>query len=220
METLYLLARGPLCWATAIIFVLAMGWKLSKAWSEAKAKDGSSVAYLSWKFGLRSIFNWAIPYNALGWKENPLICAATFCLHLSLLLLVLFADGHTVLWEYTFGLRIWALSPMLSDILSVVALTSLGVLAWRRIAVPQVKFVTGPADWLALILVTVPVLTGFLSGFLGGTSALTLTTLHILTAEILIVLIPFTRLSHAVFIFFTRAYIGSEFGGVRHCRDW
>jgi nitrate reductase gamma subunit len=47
-----------------------------------------------------------------------------------------------------------------------------------------------------------------------------MTTLHILAGEILIALIPFTRLSHALFVLFTRAYMGSEFGAVRNARDW
>jgi nitrate reductase gamma subunit len=44
--------------------------------------------------------------------------------------------------------------------------------------------------------------------------------LHILSGEILLAAIPFTRLSHMIYAPFTRAYMGSEFGGVRHARDW
>jgi nitrate reductase gamma subunit len=44
--------------------------------------------------------------------------------------------------------------------------------------------------------------------------------LHIVTGEIMLAAIPFTRLSHMFYAPFTRAYIGSEFGAVRHARDW
>ena len=44
--------------------------------------------------------------------------------------------------------------------------------------------------------------------------------LHIVSGEIMLVAIPFTRLSHMLFSPFTRAYMGSEFGGIRHARDW
>ena len=44
--------------------------------------------------------------------------------------------------------------------------------------------------------------------------------LHVVAGEIMLAAIPFTRLSHVVFAVFTRAYMGSEFGGVRHARDW
>jgi hypothetical protein len=36
----------------------------------------------------------------------------------------------------------------------------------------------------------------------------------------MLVAIPFTRLSHMLFSIFTRAYMGSEFGKVRHAQDW
>jgi hypothetical protein len=41
-----------------------------------------------------------------------------------------------------------------------------------------------------------------------------------LSAELLLVAIPFTRLSHMLLAPLTRAYIGSEFGMVRHVKDW
>ena len=43
---------------------------------------------------------------------------------------------------------------------------------------------------------------------------------HVLAGEIMLVAIPFTRLSHMLFSPLTRAYMGSEFGGIRHARDW
>ena len=50
--------------------------------------------------------------------------------------------------------------------------------------------------------------------------ALTMAIAHILSGEIMIAAIPFTRLIHMIFFPFTRGYIGSEFGGIRHARDW
>ena len=44
--------------------------------------------------------------------------------------------------------------------------------------------------------------------------------LHVLAGDIMLAAIPFTRLSHMLFSPFTRAYMGSEFGKVRHARDW
>jgi hypothetical protein len=37
---------------------------------------------------------------------------------------------------------------------------------------------------------------------------------------LLLMVIPFTRLSHMLFFFFSMAYMGSEFGAVRNARDW
>ncbi len=41
-----------------------------------------------------------------------------------------------------------------------------------------------------------------------------------LAGELMLVAIPFTKLSHMLVFAFTRAYMGSEFGSVRNSRDW
>jgi nitrate reductase gamma subunit len=43
---------------------------------------------------------------------------------------------------------------------------------------------------------------------------------HVLSGELLLVMIPFSRFSHMITAPLTRAYTGSEFGNVRHARDW
>jgi hypothetical protein len=44
--------------------------------------------------------------------------------------------------------------------------------------------------------------------------------LHILLGEILLILIPITKLGHMILFFFTRAFIGFEMGGRRGARSW
>ena len=41
-----------------------------------------------------------------------------------------------------------------------------------------------------------------------------------LVGEAVLVALPFTRLAPALLVPCTRAYMGSEFGGVRHVPDW
>jgi len=84
---------------------------------------------------------------------------------------------------------------------------------------PEVQNVTFLSDYVLLAVVALPFLTGFLAYHQLGPYRPMLI-LHILTGEIMLVAIPFTRLSHMFFFFFTRAYMGSEFGNVRNARDW
>jgi nitrate reductase gamma subunit len=79
--------------------------------------------------------------------------------------------------------------------------------------------VTRQADWFSLLLVTGVMVTGFASahGF-GSESFMAL--LHVLFGEAILICLPFTRLSHAILIPFTRAYMGSESIGVRRTCDW
>jgi hypothetical protein len=46
------------------------------------------------------------------------------------------------------------------------------------------------------------------------------TLLHVLSGEAMLVAIPLTRISHMLFAPLTRAYMGSEFGAIRHAKDW
>jgi hypothetical protein len=70
-----------------------------------------------------------------------------------------------------------------------------------------------------LLLVAAPFVTGYFAYHQWFNYPLFLN-LHIFSGEIMLVAIPFTRLSHMIFSPFTRAYMGSEFGAVRHAKDW
>jgi hypothetical protein len=61
--------------------------------------------------------------------------------------------------------------------------------------------------------------TGVLAFHQVGPKQMTLI-LHILSAEILLVIIPFSKLGHIVLFFFSRAFIGFEMGQRRGARTW
>lgn len=219
MIEIYNFVSGPLAWVAWGVFILGSIYRIATMYKLAKTKDASSVAYMSWKFGLRSIFNWMIPFNTLGWKSDPLMTVATFLFHIGFLLVAIFLGAHVVLWDTAFGFSFPSLPAQVGDIISFVVIAGCAVFAYRRLALPHVKGVTKPKDWFALIIVVAPFITGVLAYHQIG-PVLLMTILHILAGEILLALIPFTRLSHALFAPFTRAYMGSEFGGVRNARDW
>lgn len=219
MIEIYNFVSGPLAWIAWGIFLVGSLYRLVTMYNLAKAKDGSSLAYMSWPYGLRSIINWMIPFNTMGWKSDPLMTVATFLFHIGFLLVAVFLGAHVVLWDTAFGITIPRLPAQAGDIISFVVLAGCAVFAYRRIALPHVKGVTKTKDWFTLLIVLLPFLTGVLAYHQVG-PALLMTILHILAGEMLLVLIPFTRLSHALFVLFTRAYMGSEFGGVRHAKDW
>ena len=218
MNSLYNLAVGPLAWAAFIFLAVTAVWRLWSMSSLAKKKDASSVAYMSWKFGLRSIFAWLIPYGTLGWKANPVLTAVTYIFHITFVVLVIFVTPHQILLENAFGITYPTLPSNVAHILTLVVIACCCYFAYRRVTHPTVRFVTRANDWWSLGFVAAPFITAFLAAFSIGGELMPL--LHVLTAEALIIAIPFTRLAHILFALFTRAYTGSEFGGVRHCKDW
>lgn len=219
MTSFYNFVSGPLAWAAWAIFICGSIYRIVSMIKLAKEKDVSSIAYMSWSKGLRSIVNWLIPFRALGWKENPAVTVFTFIFHICFIGLALFLSSHSVLWDYAFGVNVWHMSDPVADVLTVGAIAACGFFAYRRFTNPVVRFVSRPEDWAILALLAALFVTGFMATHLIGDN-LIMSLLHVLCGEAVLVAIPFTRLSHALFFPITRAYMGSEFGGVRHCNDW
>ncbi len=219
MEQIYALAVGPLAWIAGAVFVLGSLYRLLRMRQLAEAKDGQAIAYMSWRYGLRSLVHWGTPFGALGWRENPVETIATFVFHICLLLVPLVVLGHVVMVEQFHGLSWWSPPEAVTDVLAMVVVACCLFFAARRLFKPEVRFVTSAQDWLVLIIAALPFLTGVLAYHNIGPN-LTMTTAHILAGELMLVAIPFTRLSHMLFGLFSRAYAGSEFGGVRRAKDW
>ena len=75
------------------------------------------------------------------------------------------------------------------------------------------------ADHAFLLIVLLTFLTGFMAHH-QMMEYKPLLTLHILFGELMLIAVPLTRLSHMLYFFFSRAYMGSEFGFVRNSKDW
>jgi nitrate reductase gamma subunit len=85
--------------------------------------------------------------------------------------------------------------------------------------VPEVKYLTGAMDYILILVVLLPFLTGFLA-YHQWIAYQWITVIHILSGELMLIIIPFSRFSHMLNAPLTRAYMGSEFGHVRQARDW
>jgi len=124
-----------------------------------------------------------------------------------------------MLFEEAFGISLPALPEALADYMTIVFIIAALFLLLRRIIRPEVRILTTAWDYFLLVLTSVPFVTGFLAYHQIGPYQLTLI-LHILSAEILLIVIPFSKLGHLVLFFFTRAFIGFEFGERRGAQTW
>lgn len=219
MNSTYEFVTGPLAWLAWSLFLGGSAWRLLGMYRLARDKDASSLAFMSWKFSLRSIGHWLLPFGTLGWRKNPALTVATFAFHLMLFLAPIFLTAHMMLWDQFFGITLPVIPDTVADVMTVAVILICLFFGYRRLTDPNVRFITEAMDWLILCIVFVP----FLTGFLAYHQVLpydTMIILHIVAGEIMLASIPWTRLSHMIFAVFTRSYMGSEFGGVRHARDW
>ena len=219
MYGLYNFVTGPLVWASFAIFIIGSIYRLASMYALAKKKDAVSLAYMDWTFSFRSIINWLIPFNALGWKKNPALTVVTFVFHICLLITPILLSAHIIMVEEAWGISWWNLSDSTADILTILVIASCAFFAGRRLLQKDVRFLTSGQDWLILAIVALPFITGFLA-YHQLFNYQVMVIAHVLAGNIMIAAIPFTRLSHMFFAVFTRAYIGSEFGKIRRARDW
>ncbi|MEW6262853.1 MAG: TmcC family electron transfer complex membrane anchor subunit [Thermodesulfobacteriota bacterium] len=219
MHAVYSFVIGPMAWAAGIVFVAGSIYQLWSIYRLAKLKDPLVLEYMNLKFGLRSILHWSIPFLPVNSRKHPVVTVVTFLFHFCLLFLPVFLTAHVMLWDYYHGFSYWSVSDHAADIMTAIVITACVFFAVRRAARREVRYVTSAADWAVLSLVALPFLTGFLAFHQIGDYQFMII-LHIVSGEIWLAAIPFTRLSHMLLAPFTRAYMGSEFGAVRRAKDW
>jgi nitrate reductase gamma subunit len=219
MHDFYLFITGPLVWVSAIVFIAGCLYRLISMLYLVNQKEKFIFSYMSWKYSLRSIFHWVIPFAATNWRLHPVLTVVTFVFHICLMATPVFLLSHIVLWDEAWQISWWSLPDVLADIMTLLVVACCIFFLVRRIRLPEVQFVSSASDYVILAMVAAPFITGFIAYHQWIHYPLFLS-LHVLSGQILLAAIPFTRLSHMIFSPFTRAYMGSEFGGVRHAKDW
>lgn len=219
MHTLYKIITGPLMWLT---FILFFGGILYRVWEIGwlvQRKEKSLLSYMSLKYSLRSLAHWLTPFGSLNMRRHPVMTIVSYAFHLCVLLVPIFLLAHIVLWEEAWGISWWALPDSLADVLTLVVAAACIFFAVRRLLRPEVRYITTNTDYLFLAVVVLPFISGFYcsQGWPGYPAALII---HMLSGQVMLAMIPFSRLSHMIVLWFTRSYMGSEFGLVRHARDY
>jgi nitrate reductase gamma subunit len=211
----YKLITGPMLWLAFGIFfvgltvrvvnyIRGLDWQADRVAYRAHFKEGMKGA-------LRSIIHWLVPFGSVGWRAKPLYTIVFFVFHIGLVVTPLFLYGHAVLLKERWGID-WPTIPMLlADILTIGVMAGALFIIIRRIALPEVRIVTTCYDYFLILASVAPFVTGFLTVQQAPGYELWLYA-HILSGELLLILIPTTKLFHVVGFFLTRAQIGMDFG--------
>ncbi len=193
-NSIYNFVSGPLVWLAFIIFIGGSIYRIRNLIILVNKKERFIYTYMSLKYSLRSISHWIVPFATISWRARPVMTITTFIFHGSL------PEGFT-------------------DAVTLLVILCCVIFLLRRVALRDVNFLTDASDYAVLLIAAAPFITGFLAYHNIGSYHFWII-LHILSGEIMLVAIPFTKLRHMIYAVFTRAYIGSEFGKVRHARDW
>ncbi len=145
-------------------------------------------------------------------KRDPVTYIAGYVFHVGLLVVIFLFAPHVEFFRSLLGIGWVSLPSALVDALVVAAIVALGVLLAHRLNNPVKRMLSGFGDYLALALTLLPLLTGYMAYHHLMFEYTLMLALHILSVDLLLILLPFTKLFHTFSVFISRWYNGDIFG--------
>jgi nitrate reductase gamma subunit len=214
--------RGQLVSIAFVIFILGLIFQFSQFFKLTKKKEWIYPP-VEVKREKKTAGTWVTfclaSLNGTLWKTDPLVTIVTSVFHVFLILVPLFLLGHNILLNQSWGLSPWSLPEFITDILTLVVLICVAFFLGRRLFLSRVRVITSLYDYAILLIALAPFLTGYLA-YHQWFHYDTVMTVHILTGEVMLITIPFTKLGHMLFFFLYRFLIGNEYSFVRGERTW
>ncbi len=212
---MYQFVTGPLAWLAfavffvgnvvrLVLYVRGLDWKLDRVTYSVNTAYGVKGA-------VRSILFWLTPFGTRSWRDNPGFTLLVFVLHIGLIFTPLFLLGHNILLQERWGFSLWSMPEALADAMTIAVILSAVLLAMRRIALPEVRIITSASDYLMLAIAVAPFVTGLIARY-GYAHSEPWLIVHVLCGELLLIAVPFTKLSHFVLFFASRAQLGMDYG--------
>ena len=203
--------RGPALQVASVIFVLGLAARVLGILVIGRKADlaearGSAVAG-----GLRTIVMRTFQ-DPGTWRRSSVTLVAGFIFHIGLLITILFYAPHILVIEEVLGISWPGLPTTVIDATTVVTIIAMVAVLVHRLRHPVIRFLSRFQDYLVWFVTILPLVTGYLAFHRIGLTPTMLVAIHILSVELLMVVFPFTKLTHAVTLFMARYYNGSISG--------
>lgn len=205
-------ARGPALQWSLIILVFGVLWRivgvmllmgkkdLSKPRRDTAVRDGVSTVITrslpEHQFEKKIRFQ---HYMGYGW-------------HIALFISVLFFAPHILFFESVLGFDWPSLPNGIILVAAAIALAILVALLIRRTIHPVLRMISNADDYISVIVVILPIVTGILAFAHIGARYETLLAIHFLSVEALFVWFPFGKLMHTALTFPSRFEAGASYG--------
>ncbi|MFC2150131.1 hypothetical protein ACFLQV_01380 [Calditrichota bacterium] len=136
------------------------------------------------------------------WKEVPIYSFVATAFHAGVIFVPLYLGAHVILWRQSVGFSWFHLPQEIANILTMVVIVTGPWLFFIRLFVSKWRKQSTLQDYLWLLLLTLP----FVSGYIISNSDVTAATyqnlmvLHVYTADLIMIMIPFTKVAQCIFI--------------------
>lgn len=205
--------RGTGLNIAVVIFVLGTVWRLFEIYSLGRRKDLAPARHVAGASGWHTIARRSLPPPGMM-KRSPVSYIGGYVFHVGLAIIVFLFVPHIKLIEGLSGLSWPGLPSQVVDAVAVVTLAAMVVVLFDRINRPVKRFLSNFEDYFTWTLTFLPVLTGYMAVKHLVLPYTTMLAIHILCVELLLIVLPFTKLFH-VFTLIPSRWFNGDINGKR-----
>lgn len=194
-------ARGPFFRFAILIMVLGLArhvfFTVINAWKAIRGAGDKEIPY-------RSIFistlKWLLPFKNLNNRLWYSITSVLF--HIGLIITPIFLGAHIVLWKRGIGIGWPVLGQAVADGLTLLTIVTGLLLIIGRVGNKFSRSISRFQDFALPLLLLIPFISGFLTmhPWLNPFSYNAAILIHVISGNVIFIIIPFTKLSHCIIL--------------------
>lgn len=205
--------RGPGLAISLGVFILSVIWRLIETYGLGRKKDLTVPRQGERASGWYTIFRRFLPPPGAGMmKVARVTYIGGITFHVGLAMVVFLFEPHIKLLESVTGLSWPGLPSQIIDLAAGITMAAMVVVLFDRLTHRVKKFLSTFEDYFTWTITFLPVITGYLTVQHLFISYTKLLALHILTVEILLICLPYTKLIHTFTAFGSRWFNGDTNG--------
>jgi nitrate reductase gamma subunit len=203
--------KGPLFQIALAIFALGLLVRLVEIFVLGREHNYAEARGSAVVGGLRTMYKRFEP-DPGTFRAAPFDVVVGMVWHIGFIVALLLFIPHVELIKSTFGIAWPALPNPVVDAITAITLLGLVAALVHRLTHPVKRFLSTTEDYLIWGVTFLVVLTGYLAYHRIINPYPLALGIHILAAEIFLVVLPFTKLTHIFTAFVARYYNGATFG--------
>jgi len=216
---------GPMVWIAFTVFFTGLLFRIFKVLSLTGKQTISRLTpgpgrFIPKKPDKEDNKDWAMWLKLSIAGVNPFMTILSTIFHVLLIIMPIFVLGHNVLLDNSFGISFFSLSENISDYLTLIVIICAAVFLYRRLFLDRVKAITTWEDYFFLFLAAAPFITGYLAYHQIFANYKLIISLHILSGELMLMAVPFTKFVHMIYFVIIRFIVVSEYSLGKGNRTW
>jgi nitrate reductase gamma subunit len=207
-------ARGPAFVFSFSLMVLGlMRILILTIWGIAKTLLRAGDKKVVWKNLITTSLGWILPFKKL--KQRVWYSLASILFHIGIIIVPIFLIEHVALWRRGIGVSWFTISRTLADGLTLLTFAMIILLLIGRLGSREARTLTRGQDVILPLIILIPFISGLLASHPSFNPFAYQATMlvHVLSSDLVMCLIPFTKLCHCVILPFTQvvAEVGWHF---------